>query len=72
MRCNNWYSSCITYGMNMITHQGGLMSRKPIEILHELMTSQIFILAVAIVLFLLMITLADPGRSEAVIGQLWT
>ena len=48
------------------------MPRKPIDILHELMTSQIFILAVAIVLFLLVITLADPGKSQATIGQLWT
>jgi hypothetical protein len=47
------------------------MPRKPIEILHELMTSQVFILTVAIVLFLLMITLADPGKSEAEIGRLW-
>jgi hypothetical protein len=57
--------------MDIIKNQGGPMPRKPIEILHELMTSQVFILAVAIVLFLLMITLADPGKSEAVIGQLW-
>ena len=47
------------------------MPRKPIDFLHELMTSRIFILAVAILLFLLMITLADPGKSEAVISHLW-
>ncbi|MGA9756571.1 MAG: hypothetical protein WBV23_15655 [Desulfobaccales bacterium] len=47
------------------------MPRKPIEILHELMTSQVFILAVAIMLFLLMITLADPGQSQATVGRLW-
>jgi len=47
------------------------MPRKPVEILHELMTNQLFIVAVAIVLFLLLITLVDPGRSEAVMGELW-
>jgi len=47
------------------------MSRKPFEILHELMTNQFFIFAVAIVLFLLVITLADPSQSEAVIDELW-
>jgi len=41
------------------------------NILHALMTNQIFILAVAIVLFMLVITLADPGESQAVIGELW-
>jgi len=41
------------------------------EILHTLMTNQIFILAAAIVLFLLMITLVDAGESEAVIGAWW-
>jgi hypothetical protein len=47
------------------------MSRKPFEILHELMTNQYFLFAGALVLFLLVITLADPGTSEAVIGELW-
>ena len=47
------------------------MSSKPIEILHTLMTNQFFIFAVAIVLFLLVITLADPGKGEAEIGDLW-
>ena len=47
------------------------MLRKPMEILHTLMTNQLFICAVAIVLFLLAITLADPGKGEAVIGDWW-
>ena len=44
------------------------MPSKPMEILHTLMTNQMFIFAVAIVLFLLVITLADPGESQAVIA----
>jgi hypothetical protein len=47
------------------------MLRKPMEILHTLMTNQMFIFAVAIVLFLLVITLADPSKGEAVIGEFW-
>jgi hypothetical protein len=47
------------------------MPRKPLEIMHTLMTNQLFILAAAIVLFLLAITLGDPGKSEAVIQDLW-
>jgi hypothetical protein len=47
------------------------MPSKPIEILHTLMTNQIFIFAVAIVLFILVITLADPGKGEAVISEWW-
>jgi hypothetical protein len=47
------------------------MPSKPMEILHTLMTNQIFIFAAAIVLFLLVITLADPSKSEAVIGEFW-
>jgi hypothetical protein len=47
------------------------MSSTPMEILHTLMTNQIFIFAAAIVLFLLAITLLDPGQSQAVIGQWW-
>ena len=31
----------------------------------------VFIFAVAIVLFLLVITLSDPGKSEAVISEFW-
>jgi hypothetical protein len=49
----------------------GPVPRKAMEILHALMTNQIFILVAAIALFLLVITLADPGTSEAVIGELW-
>jgi hypothetical protein len=47
------------------------MQRKPMDILHALMTNQLFILAVAIVLFLLVITLVGPEESQAVIGELW-
>ena len=47
------------------------MLRKPMETLHTLMTNQMFIFAVAIVLFLLVITLADPGKGEAVITDWW-
>ena len=48
------------------------MSGKPMEILHTLMTNHLFILAVAIVLFLLVITMVDPGLGEAMIGDFWT
>ena len=47
------------------------MLKKPLEILHTLMTNQLFIFAVAIVLFLLVITLTDPGKGEAVIIDFW-
>jgi hypothetical protein len=47
------------------------MPSKPMEILHTLMTNQMIIFAAAIVLFLLVITLADPGQSQAVIGEWW-
>ena len=47
------------------------MLRKTMETLHTLMTNQMFIFAVAIVLFLLVITLADPGKGEAVITDWW-
>ena len=47
------------------------MLRKPMEILHTLMTNQLFIFAVAIVLFLLAITLMGPGKSEAVLDKWW-
>jgi hypothetical protein len=47
------------------------MLSKPMEILHTLMTNQLFIFAVAIVLFLLVITLVDPAKGEAVIGSWW-
>ena len=48
------------------------MLRKPMETLHTLMTNQLFICAAAIALFLLVITLVDPGKGEAVVGGLWT
>jgi hypothetical protein len=41
------------------------------EVLHTLLTNQLFIFAVAIVLFLLVITLAGPSRGEAVVGGGW-
>jgi hypothetical protein len=47
------------------------MPSKPMEILHTLMTNQIFIFAAAIVLVLLVITLVDPGESGAVIAEWW-
>jgi len=47
------------------------MPRKPMEILHALMTNHLFILAVAIMLFLLVITLADPVKGETVISSWW-
>jgi hypothetical protein len=47
------------------------MPSKPMETLHTLMTNQIFIFAVAIVLFLLVITLVDPNKSQAVIAEWW-
>ena len=47
------------------------MPRKPLEILHTLMTNQFCIFAAAIVLFLLVITLSDPGQSQAVINEWW-
>jgi len=47
------------------------MPRKFIDILHDLMTNQLVILAVAILLFLLVITLIDPVQSEAVIDEIW-
>ena len=47
------------------------MLKKPLEVLHTLMTNQFIIFAVAIVLFLLVITLSEPGKSEAVISAFW-
>jgi hypothetical protein len=47
------------------------MSRKFFDVMHGLMTNQLFILAMAILLFLLLITLADAGQSEAVMGDFW-
>jgi hypothetical protein len=42
------------------------------ETLHTLMTNQFFIFIVAILLFLLAITLMEPGKGEAVSSGLWT
>jgi len=47
------------------------MSGNFIDVLHAVMTNQLIILAVAILLFLLLITLADPGQSQAVMGSFW-
>jgi hypothetical protein len=47
------------------------MSKEPVEIMHALMTNQFFIFFAAVLLFLLAITLGDPGKSEAVIGEFW-
>jgi hypothetical protein len=47
------------------------MLRKFMDTLHTLMTNQFFILAVAFVLFLLVITLAGSSKSEAVISEFW-
>jgi len=47
------------------------MPKKPLEVLHTLMTNQFIIFAVAIVLFMLVITMSDPGKSEAVISEFW-
>jgi hypothetical protein len=47
------------------------MKKTPIEILHSVMTNQFVILTVAVVLFLLVITLADPGESQAVTNNYW-
>ena len=40
------------------------MSSKPMEILHTLMTNGLFIFAVAIVLFFLVITLGGQARAR--------
>jgi hypothetical protein len=47
------------------------MLKNPMETLHTLMTNQLIIFAVAIVLFLLVITLVDPGKGQAVISDWW-
>ncbi|MFZ5450010.1 MAG: hypothetical protein ACOZFS_15380 [Thermodesulfobacteriota bacterium] len=45
------------------------MQRKPVDILHAAMTNHFVILAVAIVLFLLVIILVDQTASD--IGEVW-
>ena len=47
------------------------MPEKVFKFLHDAMTNQIVILGAAIVLFLLVITLVDPGESKAVVWDLW-
>jgi hypothetical protein len=56
---------------NLIFPVVGSMQRTFVDILHAVMTNQFVILAVAIGLFLLCITLSNQDHSEAVIGQLW-
>jgi hypothetical protein len=48
------------------------MRGKVVDILHELLTSHLFIFAGAIVLFLLVNALLGPGKVEPVITPLWT
>lgn len=47
------------------------MRRKLFDISHELLTSHLFILAGAILLFLLMNALLGPDKVTPVTGQLW-
>lgn len=47
------------------------MRRKLVDISHELLTSQLFIIAGAIVLFLLVNALLGSGKVDPVMGQLW-
>jgi hypothetical protein len=47
------------------------MPKKFIDVLHELMTNQLFIVAMAILLFLLLITLADASQSQPVMDDMW-
>lgn len=46
------------------------MRRKPVDILHELLTNQFFIIAGAIVLFLLVNALVGPGKVYPIIRKL--
>jgi hypothetical protein len=45
------------------------MPRRRIEILHKLLTNQFFIIAGAILLFLLVNTLMGPGKVEPVMNK---
>lgn len=45
------------------------MPTKPVDILHAAMTNDFVILAVAILLFLLVIILADPTSGGS--GEMW-
>jgi hypothetical protein len=47
------------------------MPRTLVETLHAFMTNNLVILAVAIILFLLVITLVDPGEGNAVMSGFW-
>jgi hypothetical protein len=46
------------------------MRRKLVDILYELLTSQLFIIAAAILLFLLVSALLGPEKVDSVMGQL--
>jgi hypothetical protein len=46
------------------------MRRKLVDILYELLTSQLFIIAAAILLFLLVNALLGPEKADSVMGQL--
>jgi hypothetical protein len=48
------------------------MTGKFTDTLHEIMTNQWFIVLMAVLIFLLAITLADSGPSQAVAGVFWT
>jgi hypothetical protein len=73
IRYVKWYWTCTQNKFkNGVIETGGPMLRKPMETLHTLMTNQFFIFIVAILLFLLAITLMEPGKGEAVSGGLWT
>ncbi|MFA5109792.1 MAG: hypothetical protein WC443_00145 [Desulfobaccales bacterium] len=47
------------------------MPEKYFSFLHGALTNQLVILGAAIVLFLLVITLVDPGESQAVVWDFW-
>ncbi len=47
------------------------MRRKLIDTLHKMLTSNLFIIAGAIVLFLLVNALLGPDKVGPVMGQLW-
>jgi len=47
------------------------MEPKPIDFLHKVMTNQFVILGVAVLLFLLVITLVGPGEGQAVTPSFW-
>jgi hypothetical protein len=62
----------IYYGINIAKINFNiLMEQKPIDIAHKVMTNHFVILGVAILLFLLVLTLMGPDESQAVIPNLW-